>query len=113
MEKIPFICKEHGEYWKRIDNRLYYSQKCPVCSKKIQENINHNIKKRRTDYPFMDEIRPDYQLKIIKGEIGCMEKIPFICNIHGEYLQSLKDHNKGNGCPKCGNSRKGRRKNNE
>jgi predicted RNA-binding Zn-ribbon protein involved in translation (DUF1610 family) len=95
MDKIPFICKEHGEYWKRIHN---YTRGCE-CPKCITKKF---VKSRRKDYPFMDEIRDDYQIKIRNGEIGGHIKIPFICKEHGEYLQTLSNHSNGNGCPECG-----------
>jgi hypothetical protein len=93
--KIPFICKEHGEYWQTLNSHSN-GQGCPKCS-----NISSNIKHRKTDYPFINEIREDYQEKIRNGEINQLEKIPFICPIHGEYWQLLSVHI-NHGCPKCG-----------
>jgi Zn finger protein HypA/HybF involved in hydrogenase expression len=97
-DKIPFICKEHGEYWQELNshNRGYNCPKCGV--------NKYTITRRRKDYPFMDEIRFDYQEKIINGELSALEKVPFICDVHGEYWQSLNNHfSKNYGCPKCAN----------
>jgi hypothetical protein len=95
--KVPFWCDIHKEYyWQRIgDHRCDHG--CPKCG-----IISTSIKERRTDYPFMEEIREDYQLLIKNSEIGQKDKIPFICEKHGEYWQQLGGHtNNNNGCPKC------------
>jgi predicted nucleic acid-binding Zn-ribbon protein len=95
-EKVPFYCEKHGEYWKT----LYLYEKspgCPICNK-----ISSGKKQRRTEYPFMYEIRTDYQEKIKNSEITCEDKVPFICDKHGEYWQNLGEHLYNNiGCPKC------------
>lgn len=92
--KVPFICKEHGEYWQTLNNHSKYG--CPDCGE-----IKRVISARRKDYHFMSEIRSDYQEKIANGEINSFDKIPFICEEHGEYWQELNNHNKGQGCPLC------------
>jgi predicted nucleic acid-binding Zn-ribbon protein len=100
-DKIPFICDKHGEYWQILHNHSNDNNSCPKCNK-INQGINH----RRKDYPFMNEIREDYQLKIQNGEIICTDKVPFKCEKHGEYWQLLKEHCHNNcGCPKCGRTK--------
>lgn len=55
----------------------------------------------KCDYTFIDEIRYDYQSKIKAGQIRSTEKIPFVCEKHGEYWQKLNKHQLGQRCPKC------------
>jgi ribosomal protein S27AE len=104
--KIPFKCKKHGEYWQTLNvhNSNRSKHMCPKCSK-IRQSVEH----RRTDYPFIDEIRPDYQEKIRNSEITSRDKVPFWCDIHKEYYwQSLNNHkSKNQGCPECGKIKQG------
>jgi predicted nucleic acid-binding Zn-ribbon protein len=95
-DKVPFICKKHGEYWQTL-KKHNYGNGCPKCGNELMK-----IKQRRKDYPFMGEIRKDYQEKIKNGEISCTDKIPFICEKHGEYWQVLSKHVSGHDCLKCG-----------
>jgi hypothetical protein len=96
-DKVPFICKEHGEYWQSLWN--HFNHGCPECGTiRKQQKLG---KLRNTDYSFMEEIREDYQIKIRNSEIGSHTKVPFICKEHGEYWQSLISHSSGRNCPKC------------
>lgn len=105
-DRIPFICKEHGEYWQILNDHSKGS-KCPKCSYK-----ERSISKIKTDYPFIDEIHPDYQLLIKDKKIISHDKIPFICKKHGIYWQSLNGHSNGSRCPKCGHEYKRNKKGN-
>jgi DNA-directed RNA polymerase subunit M/transcription elongation factor TFIIS len=95
--KVPFWCNIHQEYYLQTLYKHSNGQGCPKC--RYIKSAKSQIK---TDYFFIDEIRKDYQEKVKNGEVSGKTKIPFICNIHGEYWQSLIAHSKGQGCPKCG-----------
>lgn len=93
-KKVPFICKEHGEYWQSLAAHQR-GDGCPGCG---ELKSRHG---QRAIYDFAD-LRPDYKKKVKAKEILSHEKVPFICEIHGEYWQSLTQHKKGIGCPECG-----------
>ncbi|MFA5448819.1 MAG: hypothetical protein WC292_00035 [Clostridia bacterium] len=103
-DKVPFMCKEHGEYWQRLvtHNR---GGGCPECGK-VLSALNG-----RMAYNF-DDIRPDYKDRVAQKEFHSHDKVPFICEIHGEYWQSLTQRKRGFGCPTCGQEKasKNRRK---
>jgi predicted nucleic-acid-binding Zn-ribbon protein len=95
VTKVPFICKEHGEYWQQLNNHSS-GNRCPKC-----KYMKFSKLQRITNYPFMDEIHPDYQQLIKDRKIISKNKVPFICQKHGIYWQSLNAHSNGNKCPKC------------
>jgi hypothetical protein len=95
-DKVPFWCDVDKEYyWQTLSNHNQ-GDICPKCSKSLS-----NKNQRRKDYPFIDEIREDYQLLIKNGEIKRSTKVPFICEKHGVYWQRLSSHCDGQNCPKC------------
>lgn len=58
--------------------------------------------RRKTEYPFMNEITEEYQRKIRNREVKSLDKVEFICNKnlgHPNYFQSLNNHQSGQGCP--------------
>ena len=95
-DNATFICDIHGEY-KQIIYEHLNGAGCKLCA-----NEKNRIRRIKTDYDFLDEVREDYREKILNKEILCKDKIPFICNIHGEYWQALDSHQQGSGCPTCG-----------
>lgn len=94
-EKARFICDVHGEYMQSLYNHENHG--CAQCGHEKRAKAQ-----RKRDYDFLHEIRKDYRIKIQNGEINSNTKVPFLCEIHGEYWQALAKHqNQKHGCPEC------------
>ena len=96
--KVCIICPEHGEFWQTPKMHLQ-GQDCPKCkNKKISDKLRSNkeefIKKaniiHNNKYNYS---KFDYQKSSIKSIIICPE--------HGEFLMSLNNHLRGEGCLIC------------
>lgn len=92
--KILVTCKIHGDFSILPYNHIVDNQGCKKCADKhkltnisddrliIMKNIHSN------KYVYTD-------LSINNG------MIKIICNIHGEFVQSIHNHQKGHGCYEC------------
>ena len=103
--KVIIICKKHGEF-KQTPNCHLMGKGCKKCSiiksasirtKKLEDFINEaNLKH---DYKYFYD-----KTLYIKQNIQSI----ITCKIHGDFLQTPKDHLSGRGCTKCGNLNKGK-----
>lgn len=99
--KIIITCPIHGDFLQTPRKHLQ-GQGCPVCG-----NIKKNADRKITYDKFMEitENVHGRKYKYIKTDInGMHDKIPIICPIHGEFIQSVHSHLNGCGCPKCSES---------
>lgn len=102
--KVCIICPEHGEFWQTPHDHLDKCG-CPFCS-----SISR-INKRKTPLnTFLERAKEvhgdkyDYSKTVYKN---AHTKISIICPEHGEFNITPNHHLKGQGCPLCGNERKG------
>ena len=97
-KKVCIICPEHGEFWQTPSKHTDRGQGCPYCSgnaRKTNEKFIDDAKKVHGD-------KYDYS----KVEYKCNNKVVCItCPKHGDFWQRPKDHIKGQGCPKCKQSK--------
>lgn len=100
--KICIVCKQHGEFWKQPTDHLN-GQGCPECSK---ERIRQRFLK--TTEQFIKEASELHDNKYDYSKIeynGSFNKVPIICNVHGEFMMTPAEHLMGHGCPKCNMSK--------
>jgi len=106
-KKVEIICREHGSFFMRPCDHINQKQRCPKCGKismsnkhrkKISSLINQFIELNGDRY---DYSKVEYKNNYTKVEIVCKE--------HGSFLQIPKSHLRGDGCPKCSNSKGERR----
>ena len=99
--KIKVICKNHGEFFPSPQS-LINGSGCMECyrdsrvgkSKFTEKDILNEFKNTHGN-------RYDYsQVKFSANN----EKVIIICPIHGEFMQSPKQHKKGAVCPACANN---------
>lgn len=101
--KVEFMClkdKSHPNYMQTLTNHEFGCG-CPLC---WEENRAKTF--ARKDYPFMNEIVPEWQVKIRNGECNNETKVELICQNkqkhHPNYFQSLNAHlSQEQGCPIC------------
>lgn len=100
--KVVIICPLHGEFEQTPSDHLQ-GHGCPHCANQklseikfigTQQFIEKANKVHNNKY--------DYSLSDYKG---CYEKIRIICPIHGEFQQEAHNHLRGQGCPKCNQSK--------
>jgi len=103
--KIPIICPIHGEFKQSILGHLS-GKGCPECGRinsikkhrlSYQDFINKakRVHNNRYQYPFDN----NWWQENYKNH---SQKVPIICPIHGEFMQSVNAHLRGEGCPECG-----------
>jgi len=98
--KINIICPKHGNFLQFPYN--HFLKGCPKCSNNIIKTQDEHI----YDFKKIHGDKYDYSKVVYKNT---NTKINIICPKHGEFLQSPSMHKRGNGCPKCKES-KGERK---
>ena len=108
---VCIICPEHGEFWQKPCNHINKCG-CPKCGfEKVW-----NTRGRVTTEEFIKKAKEIHGDKYDYSKTNYInERTPvcIICNkkykktnqIHGEFWQRPNAHLKGNGCPKCRNSR--------
>lgn len=91
---IDIICPIHGIFNQVVSCHVNARQGCPRCSgnfKKSEQEVLKAIEEKHGDkYSY-----PEFKYQTNK------QKIEIICSIHGAFFQSVKEHIKGGGCPKC------------
>jgi len=100
--KICIICPIHGEFHQIAHNHLN-GMGCKKCAMISQKSIITKSNKE-----FIDRCRNvhgnlyNYDKTNYKGS---KYKVCITCNSHGPFYQSAGGHLKGQGCPKCNNSK--------
>ena len=101
--KVKIICPVHGEFWQTPRVHLMGCG-CPKCGFERQNDATrltteefitraNKIQGNKYDYSKVEYV--DY-----------MTKVCIICPEHGEFWQTPNKHLLGQGCPKCGNTKK-------
>lgn len=108
--KICIICPVHGEFWQTPSDHIFQKQGCPKCGIKRRADKNRLSKE---DFVLKaKEIHGDkYDYSKVEY-VDCMKKVCIICHEkdkngkeHGEFWQTPNNHLRGNGCPKCKESK--------
>lgn len=103
-EKTTFTCKIHGDFEQTPSNHMNSYYGCEKCSyggdkyRKKDWNYYFNAIKQRRDFEEYDYSKVDFK--------GSSQKITIIHRTCGtEFQQSIKCHEKGQGCPLCGKNK--------
>ena len=105
--KVCIVCPIHGEFF-QTPNAHLKGQGCPICGKEKKR-----ISKTYTNKEFINKSKNifgdlyDYS-KV--NYINSKEKVCVICKEHGDFYIEPNAFLMGRGCPKCGNSNKGKQK---
>jgi hypothetical protein len=100
--KLFITCPEHGDFEQTPNNHLK-GQGCPECGRGTAEasrrsNLEEFIGRANWEH----SSRYTYRNAIYKG---ALTKLIITCPTHGDYRQSPDKHMRGQGCPKCKESR--------
>jgi hypothetical protein len=91
--KVKIICRKHGMFEQTPYKHLNEGQKCPKC-RGFNKNTNEVIK----DFENVHGLKFDYSKVKYNNK---NTPVNIICESHGEFKMSPKDHISGSGCPKC------------
>jgi len=98
--KIRITCPIHGVFEQIPANHLQGAG-CPKCG-----HINMSNKAKIGIEKFIERSnivhKKFYDYSLIDEYINNTTKVKIICPIHGEFMQTPKDHLKGSGCALCG-----------
>lgn len=101
--KYDFRCIRHNiSYQQNIRSTLSGINGCHEC---IFENITGKSKSEYIEIFINDSNKKhnnlyDYK-NVAQTFINAKKDVSIICNKHGEFYQTMSNHRKGNGCPKC------------
>lgn len=101
--EICIICPEHGEFWQTPDSHLR-GHGCKLCGYKKLSNI------KKIDYKdFVEKANKVHNNKYIYNKTDLDRRdnkgrVIITCPFHGDFLQRVAPHLKGQGCPKCNQS---------
>ena len=94
LKKLIVICKEHGEFLVIASDHLNKKTGCSKCAGKHTPTPGEFIKLARK----VHGDKYDYSKTTC---VRLRDKTTIICPIHGEFLQSPKNHLRSTGCDKC------------
>lgn len=93
MNPVEIICKTHGPFMQRGDCHLSGAG-CRTCSECEPLDANHFIMRAR-------EVHGDLYDYTDTIYVNCKTKVNIKCKEHGEFMQNVKGHYEGHGCPSC------------
>ena len=94
--KIKIICPIHGVFEQKPV--LHLKRGCPLC----EGNMKLNTEQIIFNFKQIHGNKYDYSLVEYKGD---KTKVKIICPVHGEFEQRPNSHKRGEGCPKCRESK--------
>lgn len=102
--KVKIICPIHGVFIQNPNNHRNGAgcTQCAINKRKDRTTKDEFIRKAKK----IHEDKYDYSLV---NYINLNTKVNIICPIHGVFMQNPHNHQRGTGCPQCGNKRRGER----
>lgn len=93
------VCPKHGEFEQNPNNHLS-GKGCPKCR-------NEKFTKTTQDYieSFKQIHNNFYDYSKVNKIINNNMYITIICPFHGEFVQTVRSHQEGRGCPHCSKSK--------
>jgi len=103
VKKVEIICPEHGSFFISPNVFLGTVYGCPKCA--IETN---SVKKRVSQEEFIKRAKlihnNKYDYSLVEYRDSRL-KVKIICPIHGIFEQKANNHLRGQGCPKCKDSK--------
>lgn len=102
-KKIFVICRKHGDFFQTPSDHLS-GYGCPECGK--ERNVFSRTKDTIGFVEQAKEIHGElYDYSLVKY-IKAHEVVSIICDVHGRFEQKPAYHLQGQGCPKCGGTKR-------
>ena len=100
--KVCIICPKHGEFWVTPNNHLA-RKGCYHCGREVSAK-----KQSLSTQQFIDKAREVHGDKYDYSKVSYTNnhtEVCIICKEHGEFWQKPNHHLRGQGCPKCSESK--------
>jgi G:T-mismatch repair DNA endonuclease (very short patch repair protein) len=104
--KVTITCPLHGDF-EQIPNAHLTGQGCPACGK-LKKTESRKLKPDEVIAKCVETHGDRYDYSKIKYE-KVADNVDIICKTHGLFSQSLINHYRGQGCPKCGKESAGQK----
>ena len=104
--KVIVICPMHGEFLVSPNNHLR-GKGCPKCGKEIQQ-IDNKERAKKASIEFEEKAKKIHGNKYDYSKVNYINnhtEVCIICHEHGEFWQKPMKHLRGQGCPKCNESK--------
>lgn len=98
---VEIICREHGAF-RQTPYKHAQGQGCPLCGKMFVRSLNQKNMKTASNF-VRDALsvhgnRWNYELV---EYTGAHQHVTIVCQKHGHFIQTPRNHLNGNGCPRC------------
>lgn len=94
---VEIVCNIHGSFWQKPSDHINRKRGCHECGGSKISNTEKFIKKANDIHNYKyDYSKSNYKKNIVLIEI--------VCNIHGSFWQSPRDHLNKRGCKNCGSA---------
>lgn len=109
--KVPIVCEEHGVFYQTPAGHLR-GKGCFICGAK--SSISSRTLTTETFIEKAKEVHGAVYDYTLVNYLTMSKHVEIICKVHGAFLQAASNHLTGQGCPSCGNIKRGltRRSNN-
>lgn len=92
QDKVEIGCRLHGSFFQRPDMHLLV-EGCKICNNQTKDRDHFISRARRVHGDLYDYTNTVY--------VNTTTKISITCRQHGDFIQSIKHHYEGKGCPVC------------
>ena len=100
-EKVEIVCKKHGSFLQAPSDHVK-GRGCPNCGWERMDTKKFIEKSKKVHGDTYDYSKSRF--------VTSQTKTTVICKMHGEFRVSPNSHQRGTGCPLCGNARTGEKK---
>jgi len=106
--KVEIICSQHGPFWQQPSIHLS-GQGCRLCGH--ERRVAATLKSRKDSFvnKSIDVHSGKYDYSMVEYA-GLYRRVKIICNLHGVFEQTPKQHLNGHGCWECGKEKMGKNK---
>ncbi len=104
-DKVIIICPEHGEFWQTPELH-YMGHGCRLCSENI-EKVKYKVYSNDDFIRYATGVHGDfYDYSLVEYKSNS-SKVIIICPYHGQFVQKVLKHLKGQGCSACAHLKTG------
>jgi hypothetical protein len=105
--RLWWACDDHGDYTRSARDRIR-GMGCTECSRLIRKEKLSRPEPGKSLGEMYPQLVPEYHttrnggLTIFHVRPGGTEKLWWVCNVHGDFMQAPHNRRAGQGCPDCG-----------
>lgn len=93
-DKVVTICPIHGAWSHAVANHINRKCGCPACANNLPRTFDKFVRQARA-------IHGDKYSYVHQDDVRNNTDVTIICDVHGEFQQSVSNHLSGKGCNAC------------